>query len=214
MKIAIDIGHGTDTKGKGIADFKEHWFNSEVGIIVKNKLLEYNCEVYFTQPPHSKEVPLRTRINQLNKDLPDLIWSIHANANGNPDVNGACCFFWGGTGIANLYVNNLDKYGVTKHGNGRHPYKNGTWTDLAMIEDTKSLSILTELGFFTNPEELKLLKSKEYQEKVANIIVFTIVEYLSLKQNTTNYQTMYETEHAKVLELESKLAQIESIIKE
>ena len=44
MKIPIDIGHGTNTKGKGIGDFKEHWFNSVVGIIVKNK---YFCFIFF-----------------------------------------------------------------------------------------------------------------------------------------------------------------------
>lgn len=55
----------------------------------------------------------------------------------------------------------------------------------AVLRLTSMPSVLTEIGFLTNPEEEKILNSSEGQEKIANSIVNAIITYKNyIKYNT------------------------------
>lgn len=179
--MAIDIGHGTDTPGKGYGDFSEHWFNSEVAIKVMDKLDKLGVDYDCLQSPHSEEIDLNERVWVYNSNEYDLVYSIHGNASGSESVDGCCCFVWSQTELAKQHVKHLQDNGFDLHGNGIHLYEDGTWTDLAIIEDVKHPSILTENGFFTNSTDRNMMKTEEYQQRVADVIVADIVWYLRRK---------------------------------
>lgn len=144
------------------------------------KMLDYyGISYYCLQPPHSKEVKLRDRIRKYNSLLPDLIYSIHGNANSNTSVKGACCIVWSQKELADKHVEHLKQKGIPTHGIGIHYYKNDTWTDLGLIEDTVSPAIITENGFFTNNSERELMKTDAYQWEIANVAFLDIIWFLN-----------------------------------
>jgi len=136
--------------------------------------IEYDC----LQKPHSEEIDLNERVWVYNSNEYDLVYSIHGNASGNTSVDGCCCFVGGQKDLGLQHVQHLIDYGFETHGSGIHYYEDGTWTDLAIIEDVNHPSILTENGFFTNENDRNLMKTPDYQQNVANVIVEDIVWYL------------------------------------
>lgn len=177
--LALDIGHGNDTSGKGVKGFSEHWFNSEVVLKVMKMLEALGIRYYLPQPPHAPEVKGRARRDEANNERhPSLYYSVHGNASVKPSVTGSCCFYWGQKELALQHIKHLKTHGFDLHGNGLHEYKNNTWTDLWVIEDVKGPSMLCEFGFFTNPQELEKMKTSQYQDKVAMVIVQDIIWFV------------------------------------
>ena len=191
-KIAIDIGHGTDTLGKryinGNDILIEHEFNSEVAklVVEKFKLYSKKFEIMLVQKPNSPNVDLNYRIRQYNNRNVNMVYSIHGNANSNNNVNGACCFYWitstSGRTLANIHVDNLKKYGIKTHGDGIHISKSDSWTNMAICRSTKAVGFLTENGFFTNSNDRHKMQTVEYRDKIASVIVDDILEYYNVEK--------------------------------
>lgn len=160
-KVIIDIGHGTDTPGKGVGKYKEHNFNSKLGLAIKRILEQHNVGVIFGQQPFSEEVPLRTRTNFYNGTGADLSVSIHANASGNPDVNGRCVFYWHDDPMAKRLAvsirDQIKNLGYSTHGSGLHESRIGSWTNLHMTREPKMPAVLIEHGFMTGNRDFSLI---------------------------------------------------------
>jgi N-acetylmuramoyl-L-alanine amidase len=176
--VGLDIGHGSNTfppsKGVYVAGvgYPEHDFNSELGVAIEKELRRQGVQVFMIQEPHSNDVPLTTRTNFYNNKKVDLVWSVHANYNGNPDVKGICSFYWHDHAeskrAAEIFIEEVKNAGLDTHGNGLHASEKGSWTDLHMVRETKMTAVLTENGFMSNPEEFKrIFKDKSYIEKLS-----------------------------------------------
>ena len=50
-------------------------------------------------------------------------------------------------------------------------------TDLYMYKNTSVLGVLIECGFLSNANERYLLRTDEYQKKLAKIITNSVIEY-------------------------------------
>jgi N-acetylmuramoyl-L-alanine amidase len=195
----VDIGHGSDTwehtGGKGIKIngevFEEHTANANVGVRMKKIIEDHGIDVYFTQSPNEPEVSASDRIDFATKigkqyGHENVIFiSIHFNANSNKEVKGACAFYWHTSekakAIAQMYAKNMKDNGFDLHGNGLHPSELDSWTNLWVCREIPFVSVLTENGFFTNPDELALIKSDKFCQEVAEINAKAVVEYLGIR---------------------------------
>ncbi|MGG4180783.1 N-acetylmuramoyl-L-alanine amidase [Virgibacillus pantothenticus] len=192
--IAIDIGHGSDTfppskgvykNGKGYA---EHDFNSKVGVEL-DKLLKHNgFKTLMKQKPFAPDVPLITRTNYYNAKGVDLVYSLHANYNGSPDVNGRCVFYWHTANdakkLANIIVDEITKAGYSTHGNGLHASKPNSWTNLHICRETKMTAVLVENGFMSGDKDFDLVfgsKQKQYVKDMARVHAKAICRYYGVK---------------------------------
>ncbi|GIP63376.1 hypothetical protein J32TS6_19310 [Virgibacillus pantothenticus] len=192
--IAIDIGHGSDTfppskgvykNGKGYA---EHDFNSKVGVEL-DKLLKHNgFKTLMKQKPFAPDVPLITRTNYYNAKGVDLVYSLHANYNGSPDVNGRCVFYWhtakDAEKLANIVVDEIEKAGYSTHGNGLHASKPNSWTNLHICRETHMTAVLVENGFMSGDKDFDLVfgsKQKQYVKDMARVHAKAICRYYGVK---------------------------------
>ncbi|SKC68477.1 N-acetylmuramoyl-L-alanine amidase [Maledivibacter halophilus] len=187
MKIAIDVGHGIDTypPSKGIGDFAEFSFNNEVGKLAK-EILEHNgFEVYLSQPFDSKEVPLKIRSSNINKEKCDIGFSIHADAASDEDVAGHHAFYWHTSPKGKVLALKWLKYAdetLPNKSRGIRACIPRTWTDFHIVRRTNCPFILMEHGYFTNKHEREnLLKSLEFQKKCALAIGKTACEYFDIE---------------------------------
>lgn len=196
-KIAIDIGHGTNTKGKGVTrsgkHYREHNFNSKVAIRLKALLEQQGFTVvYGPQKPNSRDIGLTTRTNWYNRNKVDLVVSIHANANSNSNVNGRCAFYWHtsskGKSLASRIIKEIKAKGYSTHGSGLHASKRGSWTNLHITRATNMPAVLIEHGFMTGNKDFQLVfgsKQAQYVEDMAQADAKAITEYFGKSYKTT-----------------------------
>src|SRR5690625_3588711 len=194
--IAIDIGHGSNTfppsKGvtRGGKGYAEHTFNSKLAVELDKRLRSIGFKTILYQKPFSKDIPLTQRTNYYNAQKVDLVFSIHANANGNPKVNGRCVFYWGTSAqskkLAEIIVANIKKAGYTTHGNGLHAGVRGSWTNLHINRETNMPAVLVENGFMTGDKDFDLIfgnKQDQYIKDMAKVHVDSISEYFGVKSD-------------------------------
>ncbi len=181
-RICIDIGHGSNTypPSKGIGDFAEWSFNNAVGRLAK-ELAEVNgFTVYLSQPLNEKEVPLETRINRINKTVCEVGFSIHANYATNPSASGHEFWYWHTNEQGRKLASIADANAIALLPNKRRGLKESkpsTPYDFGILRRTKMPFVLGEFGFYSNPEDLKLLKSEQFQMLCAKVVVKTICDY-------------------------------------
>lgn len=188
-KIILDNGHGKDTAGKRSPDgsFYEYEFNRAIVANVLQLASENLMADRFTNlVPELHDIPLGTdrwtadcrikRINDLVKANPTekyLVLSMHANAAGMGDAwknaKGFGIFydkrFQGIADTAKLFVNELEKATKDEAITDKYVPK---WGSTGVIETSgqysiiffpKCDSLLLELGFMDNKDEVEYLKS-------------------------------------------------------
>lgn len=187
VKIYIDPGHDINTPGKRALDgsMREFEFNKTVALQVAVNLAHYqNVELMFSHPlDDGVDQSLEHRTNLANQWGADAFVSIHANA-GAASARGIETYI---DDTANDEVYQLARsihdqvIVTTNHPNNRGIKRSNFWV-LDKVNKMKTKSVLVECGFMTNVDDLKLLKSSNYRNKVADGITKGLVAHYELKK--------------------------------
>lgn len=224
--IAIDDGHGEDTKGKRTPVFppnhkyagqfmKENHFNKVVAKLLGEHLEHNGFKVLFTSPT-DKDTPLQTRTDIANnkiknkyKKSADLFISIHANAISGKwnQAKGIETFIYQKGG-------KTEKVGREIHERlmqGTPFYDRGLKTaNFHVLRETKMLAVLVELGFMDNLREAELLMSGVYRKECAIEIANGICDYYGVE-----FKKAINTKENKVDNYEEKISDtIDFLVKE
>lgn len=184
--IYLDPGHGGKDPGCIYDGIYEKDINLEITKIIEKKLYEQGAIVYLTRyddydlsvnkTNNRKRSDLSRRSNIINTTKPDLYLSIHLNAEGTGLYRGAQAFYTDNN-ANNIIIAKLFQEQFKKELNSYRKYKKDN--TLYMEKRIKTPGILLEIGFLSNYNERYLLKKHEYQEKVSNVIVNTIIKYFN-----------------------------------
>ena len=196
MKILIDNGHYKGTAGKCSPDrtFFEWKFTREIAIPIVAKLKELGYDAERIVPEDDHDVTLTERCNRVNKwckefgsknvifisihanaapKNEDSIWSkargisVHVSKNASDESKRLAQF---------LYAEVIER---ELQGNRSVP-KCHYWVDnFTVLTKTLCPAVLTENLFYTNQEDLKILKSDEGKKKIVDLHVEGIVNYLN-----------------------------------
>lgn len=192
FKILVDNGHGQETPGKCSPDksLLEWKYTREIAKRVVDKLIElgYDAEQVVTE---DKDISLRERCKRINAycfklgSQNCLSISIHCNAAGTDgkwhNASGWQVYISQNASnnskkLAQLLYTQAEKYGLK--GNRSVPKEKYWVQSLAMCRDTKCPSVLTENMFQDNKEDVKLLLSEEGKQKIVDIHVNGIINYI------------------------------------
>ena len=173
--IIIDVGHGgTDLGARAQPPYcEEKKLCLQTARLVKKHLTQLGYRVVMTREADSS-VSLAKRVEIAGQAQGDLFVSIHYNSTRSPLAQGIEVFFH----------ENRDDYAKTKASKRAaeailnrvirrteavsRGVKRGNFF---VIRETHMPAVLVEGGFISNPEERALLRSREYQEKIACGIV-------------------------------------------
>lgn len=191
FKIMVNPGHG-EKKGKaniatgaagkiGKKTVFEKDLNDKVAKNVERKLKLLGAEVVYVDNTPVKEIP-----DIENRVWPDAFISVHHDAkSADGRRNSGETVF-----VAQESGSNLGKM-INRHlradksipNNG----VNSSWgKKLKVLQAEKSIpAVLVEIGFMTNPNELKLTNTQEYQDKAAQCIVDGTKEFLVTKRKNS-----------------------------
>ena len=182
--IVVDAGHGgSDSGAVGPTGVKEKDVTFSVAKKVQNLLTRSGARVIMTRtrdvdvyaPNATDRQELQARCDVANRDSRvSLFLSIHCNAFSSPSAHGMETYYCAGSAKGQEFASLLNEE-LAKAGG---LYNRGVKTaNYYVLRHTNMPASLIELGFVTNYNEEKLLRSDAYQNKLASAIVQGIARY-------------------------------------
>jgi N-acetylmuramoyl-L-alanine amidase len=127
-----------------------------------------------------KRQDLERRVDFINSSSADLVISIHLNSIPSPKWRGAQTFYNPIRKDNAIIAYLIQDEFIKNLGNTDRLSKMNQ--DLFLLKSVNTVGALVEAGFLSNPEEAKLLGSKEYQRQVADSIYRGILRYFAGEQ--------------------------------
>lgn len=162
MRIVLDPGHGGNDPGaigRKPAAARESDLVAAVCVGVLLELFEYGHDVRCTRPMGrwDDRYPLSVRTHEANEWPADRFVSVHFNSFGDRAANGIEILHFGseqGIAFAKDVLASFVDEGLMENGLFRNRGLRER-TNLAVLRDTHMPSILVELPFLSNPEDLE-----------------------------------------------------------
>lgn len=186
VTVVLDPGHGGKDNGAMSGDIHEQDINLAIAQKLQDKLQEAGASVQLTREGNydlakenavnRKREDMKKRVAMINEDQPDVFLSIHLNAYPNASVKGAQAFYKkddaASKQLADIIQSHLQELTGKKLSS-----KTG---DYYILNETKKPGVLVECGFLSNAEDRELLVQESYQEKVAETLCQSILEYFQM----------------------------------
>lgn len=183
--IYLDAGHGGVDAGAIVNNLKEKDINLKLVMLLRDNLVSKGAMVYLTREGDydlsngavsRKRNDLYNRAKMINDSKADLYISIHLNSTNDGRWRGLQIFYNSinkenklvAEKVNEILVSNLSYVREIKNDNSYYMYKH-----------IKIPGILIEAGFISNASDNYLLRSKDYQDKLINNIVYGIINYYS-----------------------------------
>lgn len=173
VKIIIDPGHGG--KDSGCLSKDEKVYEKDLTLKIANKLydklLQDGLDVSLTRN-RDEFIKLQDRASLSNETNANLFLSIHINSSEKTDPNGIEVLYASEKNIkikSNVqkhFANELQKALIKETGAEDRGIKNRP--ALIVLNQTKTVAALAELGFITNDEELNNLLDESYIDKLVD----------------------------------------------
>ncbi|MDF3001282.1 MAG: putative n-acetylmuramoyl-l-alanine amidase [Bacillota bacterium] len=180
LVVMLDPGHGEVTAGKQSPEglLKEYEFNRAVAAKMKTYLEAEGIEVLLTVNDDS-DPSLASRCESANNSDADIFVSIHANAFGSgkdwTSPNGWEIYHYQGSVLGNQLAKSISNANFPGIGILNRGIKTANFY---VIKNTYIPAVLIEHGFFTNIDEVELLRSDEWRDKAARYNTEGIVNFL------------------------------------
>lgn len=194
VKIIIDAGHGEPDGGAVSSDgIKESTLNLQIAKKLEELLKEEDIEVIMTRTDEyniadsdkqssireMKVSDINNRIKIANSSNADFLISIHMNKFSESKYNGWQTFYSNfseqGKKIAECIQASIKE--SVQRDNKRTALK---IEGIKLVDKATLPVVIVECGFLSNEEEKELLKTDEYQTKIAEGILNGIKNYLDL----------------------------------
>lgn len=170
----------TGTQGAGMTEEK---LNLLVGLKLRDTLEELGAEVIMTRDVSEITISGIERCVIANEASVDVKVSIHADGSADSSVHGVSVLVPSGNllgtpSIAEESVR-LGKLMVDAVANETGANNRGTIarTDMTGFNFSEVPTVLIEMGFMTNKDEDALLETDEYQDKIVNGIVISLLDW-------------------------------------
>ena len=188
--VVVDAGHGgIDGGAVGISTkVQESDLNLEIARRLKDKLKETGINVIMTRNSYGglygttakgfKRRDLEKRVKIINSSNASLMVSIHLNCYSSSSRRGATTFYGEGKQEGEKLAQSIQKHFNTLSGQPKD--YSALKGDYYLLNQSSCPSVICECGFLSNPEDEALLVTEEYQNEIAEKILYGIIEYLSL----------------------------------
>ena len=182
--IVIDPGHGGRDPGAISPNgTREKDINLSISLKAEKALKDLGYNVLMTRNT-DEYIGLYERTDLANNNYADIFVSFHANSFGNKDIRGIQVLYCPAQKGANK---DMDQYPLAKSimdellkGTGAVDKGIIQRPDLAVLRTSNMPAVLIEVGFLTNAEEEKLLKTEEYQNKIVQSVIKGIENYFEI----------------------------------
>lgn len=171
--IALDAGHGGNDGGTYSGDILEKDITLAVTEYMKELLEQRGATVIMTRTT-DEYISLDERANMANQSAAELFVSIHCNSyEDDASIKGLECYYQKdsaeGKKLAENITGALEVRGSIES-RGAKP------ENYYVLKHTRIPAVLIELGYLSNRSECQQLVSEEYQQKLAEELVESILQ--------------------------------------
>ena len=190
--LILDAGHARDTKGKNNAKeyFYEWEFNNDMQYKIKARCEELGIKVFLTNPNPDKvsDIALTTRASLANdywlrNSKPKTIFiSLHANAFSNANARGTETYTANNASSTSknfAKVLNDEVVKVMKSLDKNAKDRGVKCKDWTVIQKASMPSVLVEYAFYSNLDDLKILKNN--RSELVEATVKAICQYFGIE---------------------------------
>lgn len=192
--VVLDAGHGGEDPGavSNYSGIAEKDINLRIAFLLKELLEEDNYRVIMTREedvlnykPGTKNITekrrqdLTARRKLIDNSGADIVVSIHLNKFEDPQYYGAQTFYPPGSAESErlaVCVQNALRENVDPSNNRKALVKKER---IVILRDLVVPTVLVECGFLSNSQEEALLRTVDYQEKIAKAIKKGIDDYFA-----------------------------------
>ena len=206
--LILDSGHAKNTPGKNNAkeNFYEWQFNNDMQYKIKARCEESGIKVFLTNPNPStvSDIPLTTRASLANdywlknNKCKAMFISIHANAFSNASARGTETYHATNASTTSKNFAKVLNDNIVKAMKKLDPVSKdrGVKTEnFTVIYKASMPSVLVEYGFYSNLEDLKILKNNKdelVEATVKAICSYFNIEYKEkVKVNENKFNGLY-----------------------
>lgn len=176
VEIVLDPGHGGKDDGARSNEAKEQEINLKIAQKLKKLLEEGGAyDLASEGASNRKREDMKKRIELINQDKTDLFMSIHLNSYPNTSVKGAQAFYAPKNEVSKVFADIVQKHfrALTQTKMTSKP------GDYYILNNAQKIGSLVECGFLSNAEDRAKLITDEYQQKVAQTLYDSILEYFN-----------------------------------
>ena len=204
--LILDSGHAKNTPGKNNAkeNFYEWEFNNDMQYKIKSRCEALGIKVFLTNPNPDKvsDISLTTRASLdndywLRNSKPKTIFiSLHANAFSSESARGTETYIAKNASSTSknfAKVLNDEVLKVMKQLDSTAKDRGVKCKDWTVIQKASMPSVLVEYAFYTNLDDLKILKNN--RSELVEATVKAICQYFGIeykKEITTNTNKLYK----------------------
>ncbi|TQE91442.1 N-acetylmuramoyl-L-alanine amidase [Ureibacillus terrenus] len=177
--IVLDPGHGGTDPGATKGSYQEKQIALAVANVVKQKLEKDGATVYMTRTGDTYP-SLQDRVDFAHEHYAEVFVSIHANSSTSSSAKGTETYY-----SITANDNELEDYALATSINNeivkqaKMVNRGVKRADFYVIRHSVFPSVLVELGFISNGEDLSKLIDSNYQQIFGNAIYQGIVNYYS-----------------------------------
>lgn len=196
--VVVDAGHGGLDGGAVSNDGTiEKNINLSIARYLESALEKSGAKVIMTRDDdvslHSndndsvknkKRSDLINRRNIANNSDADLLISIHLNYFSQPQYKGAQMFYNETLSQSKILAEFLQKSVIENVDNSNNRVAKKLDQKKLLFENLTIPGVIAECGFLSNYDETQLLKTKEYQSKIADALLKGITEYFEYLKNS------------------------------
>lgn len=189
--IVLDPGHGGPDGGAVGAD---QTVEKDIALTVSQKLRDYlvqaGATVYLTREtdrdlanPDTRGIAqrkvedIKNRVAFVEEKDPDIFLTIHLNALSSTQWRGAQTFYHPSRPDSKRLAEQIQTEIIASLGNTTRDAL--AINSVYVLKHANRPASLVEIGFLSNPDELTLLKSSDYQEQMAASIYLGVLSYFS-----------------------------------
>ena len=186
--IVIDAGHGGWDPGKvGDGGKLEKEINLQIALTLQRYLEMADAYVYVIRLEDEalgdrKTSDMAGRREIINNSKADILISIHQNSYETPDIKGVQTFYYSKSEESRVLAEKIQEE-IKKSLNQVNNRQAKAEDSYYMLKQTEIPAVIVECGFLSNPEEERLLSTKEYQEKMAWAIYSGVLDYFKNTEN-------------------------------
>ena len=201
--LILDAGHSFDTKGKNNAsqNFYEWEFNNDMQYKIKSRCEDHNIKVYLTNPNPATvlDIPLSTRANLANdywlknNKCKSIFISLHANAFSNESARGTETYVATNASTTSKNFAKVLNDNIVKVMKGLDPASKDRGVkseNFTVIYKASMPSVLCEYGFYSNLEDLKILKNNK--DQLVEATVKAICDYFNIEYKEKNNKVEFD----------------------
>ena len=187
VSVVIDPGHGGLDNGASVGKIYESDLNLKISFALKDELESRGAKVYMTREDeqdmtkrnhhYSKQDDMYLRVKQIDAYKSDYLISIHLNSAPASSAWGSQVFYYKNSEKGKRLADEIQT--TMKEVTGSP--KRISSCDFRVLRATKTVGVLIECGFISNPNERGQLQSSKYHQKLA----------VKICDGLENYQAKY-----------------------